>query len=103
MPLLMSCSTPLFPPVCFCLRFLNVALLGSLLMPWIEKRVRDDGEQQYNALDEILAGVGDVHDRHSVEHRADQQRPDNDVEDAAATPRQPDAAQNHDEDHVVDE
>src|SRR5262249_53882465 len=65
----------------------NVALLRGFFVARIEKRVGDDRYQEDDALDEVLAGIGHVEDRHAVEHGADQQRADNDVDDAAAPAR----------------
>src|SRR6478609_9389618 len=62
---------------------LDVALLCRFLVARIQEGIRDDGEQQHHALDEILPGVGDVHDGHTVEHRSDNERADDDVEHAA--------------------
>src|SRR6185312_13432329 len=83
------------PPGVMCLwcGWSDVALLRRLLVTRIEEGVRDHGDQKHHALDEVLAGIGDVHDSHAVEHGPDQQRSDHDIEHAAAAARQPDAAE----------
>src|SRR5437879_2185622 len=62
----------------------DVALLGGLLVARVDEAVGEDGDEQDDAAHEVLRRVGDVEDGHAVEQRADKQRADDDVEDAAA-------------------
>ena len=66
---------------------LDIALLSCLFVAGIDEAVDDDRDEQDRALDEVLNGVLDVHDRHAVLQDADQQRADDHVADAAAPGR----------------
>src|ERR1700722_810720 len=81
---------------------LDISLLRGLLVAWIHDAVDHDGDEQNHTLDHVLAGVLDVHDSHAVEQRADQERADDDVADAALAAGKTDAAENDNEDDVVE-
>src|SRR5256885_7917037 len=63
----------------------------STLFPYTTLFRSQDRDQQDHALDQVLRRVRDVEDRHAVEQRADQERADDDVDDAAAPAGKADA------------
>ena len=60
-----------------------------LLVAGVENRVDHDRRKKDHALNDVLDGVLDVHDRHAVEQDADQQGANNDVADAAFAAERP--------------
>ena len=64
---------------------------------------RDDGGEQDDPLQKILCGIGHVQNGHAVQHGSDQQRTQNHIDDSAAPPGKANAAQNHDENDIVDQ
>src|SRR6185437_5857113 len=83
-------------------RKLEIPLLRRLLVARIDERVHDDRQEQDDALDEALDRVINVEDGHAVEQDADEQRAQDDVANPAVTAIEADAAQDDDEEDVVD-